>query len=188
MANNGQGPNGTEGNPAFTTHANHLTPAGPAPQNAQEAPAPTQIAGHEQDGVAPVPEPGDDLTTIPPNRSTMSSTSSHVGQTAGNAESTPNHVASEGNPTEDTQAEIDSAPQMPTLAPGHATPNEQPEVHLTPPPAEVALPPEHAQAAVPAPDPEPALPDHVNDDAISPLMKAAGGIQRVLDNVEDEND
>ncbi|KAG8744270.1 hypothetical protein FRC10_010433 [Ceratobasidium sp. 414] len=56
MANNGtngQEPNGIEGNPAFPVEANPSVPAGLAPQNIQDAPAPAQIAGHEQAGVAP---------------------------------------------------------------------------------------------------------------------------------------
>ncbi|KAG8744268.1 hypothetical protein FRC10_010431 [Ceratobasidium sp. 414] len=121
----------------------------------------------------------------------MSSTSSNEGQMTDNAESTPNHVvatASQGSSISDTGTEIDSTPQSPTLAPGHATPDEQLEVHLTPLMAEGTLPPEHEQAAAPAADAEPALPDDVDDNhAISPLMKGAGGIPGILIDDADEN-
>ncbi|KAG8719027.1 hypothetical protein FRC08_003829 [Ceratobasidium sp. 394] len=118
----------------------------------------------------------------------MLGTSSNVGQAAGNAENTPNPIldtANEGNP--ENQAEIGPVPQTPTLTPGQATPNDQPEINPTPPVAEGTPLPEHAPTPVPnvAPGPEVPFPDDENDE-VSPLMKGAGGFAGILVDDEDE--
>ncbi|KAG9085860.1 hypothetical protein FRC06_003411 [Ceratobasidium sp. 370] len=120
----------------------------------------------------------------------MSDASSNAGQAADNVEGTPNQVvatADEGNPISENHTEMDPVPQTPTLTSGQATPNEPPEVNLADPTVEGGPPPEHAPAPAPVPDPVPDPEPLDEDDAISPLMKGAGGFPGVLVDDEDEN-